>query len=257
MRHEAKTRRSVMFGLGAAVAASAVGGRTAVAQTQAAGAFRPARHPQDSWMDALPGTHRVFIDATTAPGAGEAFLYANNLYAENKAAYSIAERDLAIVICLRHFATVFGYADAVWAKYGKVFSEMLPFTDPKTKQAPTTNLYNSAAYGMSLPNFGNTIEAQSTRGTRFAICDAATHFMSLQLAGAGLGTEDAIYKELVANTVPNSRMVSAGVFSSSGRTGRRRRRPAGRSRSAWPGESENPIGGLARRLPASYAPSAQ
>jgi hypothetical protein len=200
----------MIAGLGAAMAATAAGARTASAQTSAA-TFRPARHQQDSWMDSVPGTHRVFIDAATANGAGEAFLYANNLYSANKAAYSINERDLAMVICLRHFATVFAYTDPVWAKYGKVFSAMTQFTDPKTKQAPSTNLYNSTAYGLSLPNLGNTIEAQRARGTRFAICDAATHFIAGQLAAAGLGTDDAIYKELVANLIPDSRMVSAGV----------------------------------------------
>ena len=200
----------MIAGLGAAMAATAVGARSVTAQTPAA-PFRPARHQQDSWLDTVPGTHRVFIDAATPNGAGEAFLYANNLYTANKAAYSINESDLAMVICLRHFATIFGYNDAIWAKYGKAFSDMTQFTDPKTKQAPSTNLYNSTTYGMSLPNLGNTIDAQRARGTRFAICDAATHFIATQLAASGAATADAIYKDLVANIIPNSRMVSAGV----------------------------------------------
>ncbi|MDP1890997.1 MAG: hypothetical protein Q8K55_08905, partial [Gemmatimonadaceae bacterium] len=31
--------------------------------------FKPARHPQDDWMDAIPGKHRLFLDAVTANGA--------------------------------------------------------------------------------------------------------------------------------------------------------------------------------------------
>ena len=63
---------------------------------------------------------------------------------------------------------------------------------------------------MELPNFGNTIDKVRGLGARFAICVGATHFISQQLAGSG-GNADAIYKELVANIVPNARMVSAGV----------------------------------------------
>jgi hypothetical protein len=88
--------------------------------------------------------------------------------------------------------------------------EMLKFTDPNTKQTPATNLYNSASYGMALPNFGTTIDALVKRGTRFAICDAATHFVAGQLAGTS-GNADAIYKEFAAATIPNSRFVPAGV----------------------------------------------
>ena len=209
MSHDTRTRRSLLVGLGAAAAAAAVAVRSAGAQAPAM--YRPARHQEDSGLDSVPGTHRVIIDAVTATGAGEAVLYANNLYVANKNAYSIAEKDLAIVIVMRHFATPFAYNDTIWAKYGKAFSDLVKFTDPKTKQVPKTNLYNATTYGMELPNLGNTIDQQRNRGARFGVCDMATHFIAGQLAAGGGGTEDTIYKELVANIIPNARMVSAGV----------------------------------------------
>ena len=139
MTHDMRTRRSMVSGLGAAVAALAVGSRTATAQT-AAGQFQPARHAQDAWLDAVPGKHRTFIDAATPRGAGEAVLYANNLYESNKSGYSLPEKDIVVVACYRHFATPFAFTDAMWAKYGKAFSMVIEFTDPKTKQAPSTNV---------------------------------------------------------------------------------------------------------------------
>ena len=63
--------------------------------------------------------HRIVIDAPTPHGAGEAVLFANNLYDQTKQAYKGSEKDLAIVIVLRHFGTPFGYNDTIWAKYGK------------------------------------------------------------------------------------------------------------------------------------------
>jgi len=200
----------MLVGLGAAAAASAVAVGTAGAQTAGA-AFRPTRHPEDSWLDTAPGAkHRIVIDAPTPHGAGEAILFANNLYEQQKAAYKGSEKDLAIVIVLRHFGTPFAFNDALWAKYGKPIGTMVQFNDPKTKQPPASNLFNSSAYGMDLPTLGNTLDQVQKLGTRFAVCDMATHFIASQLAGNG-GNADAIYKELVASILPGSRMVSAGV----------------------------------------------
>jgi hypothetical protein len=205
-----QARRSIVSALGAAVAAFTLGPRPAGAQTPAT-RFQPARHQQDAWLDTITGKHRVFIDASTARGAGEAMLYANNLYVANKSGYSLPDNDIVVVACLRHFATPFAFNDAIWAKYGKVLGMMVEFTDPKTRQAPSTNLLNSAEYGMALPNLGTTIDSVVRRGTRFAVCDMATHFFAGGIAAQTGGNGDAVYKELVANTIPNSHMVAAGV----------------------------------------------
>ena len=63
------------------------------------------RHPQDAWLDTVPGKHRTFIDASTVSG-GSSLLYAYNLYAANKSDYSLAERDVAVVVCFRHSAAI-------------------------------------------------------------------------------------------------------------------------------------------------------
>ena len=211
MQSRQLTRRAVLTGGSAAVAALAVGSpASAQSASTTTTRFQPARHAQDAWLDAVPGRHRTFIDASTARGAAEAVLYANNLFEANKTGYSLTDRDVAVVVCLRHFATAFAFTDTIWAKYGKPMSALLEFTDPKTKQAPTTNLLLSADYGMMLPNLGNSIPAVTKRGVQFAICDMATHFVATQLAAAG-GTADAIYKELTANLIPSSHLVAAGV----------------------------------------------
>lgn len=200
-----------MTGIGAAVPALAFRPTAAHAQGAAEG-FRPARHQLDAWLDELPGQHRVFIDSATAFGAGEAVLYANNLYQANQSAYSIDASDLAIVVCFRHFATVFAYNDAMWAKYGEQLSSLASFTDPKSEAPATANLLDAGDYGMSLSNMGNTITAQVERGAQFAVCQAATRFFSRNIAQATGGTADDVYEELVANAVPNSHFVSAGVI---------------------------------------------
>jgi hypothetical protein len=207
-----KTRRSMMLGVGAAAVAAGISARPADAQTP--GAFQPSRHPEDAWLDQRAGTHRILIDAATAHGAGEAFLYANNLFTAQKSAYAGgADADLALVVVLRHFAAAFAYTDAIWAKYGGPLGAAVSFTDPKTKQAPATNLYNKTGYGLSLPNLGTTIDGVTKRGAYFAVCDTATHFLASQTAAAmGGGDAAAIYKEFAANLIANSRLVPNGVM---------------------------------------------
>jgi intracellular sulfur oxidation DsrE/DsrF family protein len=204
------TRRSVITGGGAAVAAVALGSAQPSAQAPA-GRFQPARHQQDAWLDAVAGKHRNFIDASTVRGAAEAVLYANNLFEANKNGYTLSDGDVAVVVCMRHFATPFAFTDAMWAKYGTPLCAMLEFSDPKSKRAPSTNLLNSGDYGMAMPNLGNTIPAVTKRGVQFAVCDMATHFLATQLAAATSGNADTIYKDLSTNLIPNSHMVAAGV----------------------------------------------
>jgi hypothetical protein len=200
-----------MTGLGAAAAAAAVlVPSTAGAQTRASN-FRATRHAQDSWMDDLKGQHRMFIDSSSASGGATAILYANNLYMANESGYSLKPADLAIVICMRHFATPFGYNDAAWKKYGKAFGAIMEFKDPKTGMPPSANLMNSADYGFALPNLGATISSLVERGTRFAVCDLATNFFATQIAQDIGATKDSVYKELAASVIPNGRLVPAGV----------------------------------------------
>ncbi|HTK29360.1 MAG TPA: hypothetical protein VL309_07405 [Vicinamibacterales bacterium] len=205
-----KNRRRFVAQAAAAVAAVGAA-RPALAQTPAAGRFQPARHAADDWLDRLPGKHRIFIDAVTPNGAGEAVLFANNLYVANQAGYSLGPSDLAIVICMRHFATPFAFSDAFWSKYGKMAGGMLKFNDPKTNQPPTTNVYRSTEYGMALPNLGNSLGDVLEKGTHLAICDMATHFFAGEAAKAAGEPADAVYKEFVASALPNSHFVAAGV----------------------------------------------
>ena len=211
MENGNQSRRALMIGAGSLMAAAAFGTRAAEAQS---GAFQPAAHSEDGWMNQRPGKHRIFIDSATPNGAGEALLYSNNLYNANKAAYAgSSDADLAIIVCMRHFATPFAFSDAMWAKYGKVMGGMLNFNDPKTKAAPAINVYrNSPEFGLTLPNLGATVDAVTARGVYFAVCDTATHFIASQMAAPMKMTADEIYKDLSTSLIPNSRLVSAGVM---------------------------------------------
>src|SRR5262245_30873552 len=205
-------RRSFLtrFGAGMTVLGSGLAAGTSVANAQSTGS-RPARHTQDAWMDTLPGKHRLVFDTTTPAGFGAAVAYANNFLTASKDGYGLADQDHGIIIVARHFATVYAYNDAMWAKYSKAMPPFVIIDDPKTKQRPTFNLYNVGTYGLDLPNLGTTIPDVVKRGVHFAVCQMATKFFAGPLAQATGGNADAVYNELVGNLVGNSHMAPAGI----------------------------------------------
>ncbi len=205
MNRTFSARRSFLSRIGAALGFS-VAASSAEAQT----AFRPASHKEDEWLAQIPGKHRVVIDAVMPNSAGAAILYAANLLSTNKSAYGGTDADLAIVVVMRHNATPFAFNDTVWAKYGKALGTMLDVKDPKTKQPPDRNIY-SYNYGLDATNLGNTIKSVTDRGVVIAICDLASHFAASGVAKIAGTTATAVYDDFKANTLPNSRFVSAGV----------------------------------------------
>lgn len=204
MTTDNRARRSLLSGLGAAIAAFTLIPTRAQAQSPSR-AFQPARHPQDDWMNALPGRHRTVIDCALAPTAATGVFYANNIFTANRNGYQLADSDVAVIIVLRHEATVYAYNDAMWAKYNAVLGAMAKLTDLRTNQIPTLNPLN-------IPGSGPvTIPAIVQRGAHFAVCDMATNRIAGAIAAAVKAVPADIYKELVANILPNGHMVAAGV----------------------------------------------
>src|SRR5690348_11367652 len=188
-------RRSLLSHVGLGVAAvSALGASGAQAQTGAG--LQPTRHTTDDWLDEVKAAHRLVIDSTTPQGGGAALAYANNFLVANNTGYGVDAPALAVVVVLRHFSTPFAYNDAIWSKYGAVLAEPAKFTDPKTRKPPTSNLYNAPGYGLTLPNFGTTIDSLAKQGVQFAVCDMANHFFASQIADQKKSNADSVYREL-------------------------------------------------------------
>lgn len=193
-------RRSFLSRLGIAGAALGFGGSAAHAQSTPSGeSWRPARHAEDDWLDRLPGKHRMFFDVVMPPGVGQGIAFTNNYFIANKNGYGLEPPDLAVVVCLRHLATPFAYTDVMWSKYATPLSELLKFTDPKSGQPLAVNVHAAA------------LDALIKRGVHFAICDMSNRVFADLLARRTGGKADDIYKEMIANTIGNGHIVSAGI----------------------------------------------
>jgi intracellular sulfur oxidation DsrE/DsrF family protein len=211
-------RRSFLTSLNAGItslAAMALGSATmAQAKTSAPPHFEPARHEKDDWLE-KPSKHRLVFDTIEPGGFGEALAFAYNYISVNGLDYGVPMNELAVVIVARNRSTPFAYNDAMWAKYGKQMSARARFEDPKSKQAPTLNVYNSAEYGELLPNRGGTLDMLSKQGVQLAVCSVATRNFAGTIAQALDGNAADINSELIANLQGNARMVPAGIVATS------------------------------------------
>jgi len=197
---------SALTGVGAAIAIMPA---TARAQSAANPNWQPARHELDDWFDKGSAKHRFVFDAPSPDGFGGALLYANNYYIANQSGYGLENSDLAVVIVARHNSMPFALNDAMWAKYGAPISQQINFTDPKTKQPPSANLYLNATPGMA--NLGVSLDSLLKRGMQLAVCQMATRAVAGTIARAVGSTANEIYDELAANLVSNSHLVPAGI----------------------------------------------
>jgi len=213
-------RRSFLSRMGAGAAAfGAAFGAGSWAQAQstsnaeaAASPWKPARHPEDDWFDHPTAKHRFFLDTTSPEAFAQALTFARNFYTGNANGYGLVDADIAQIICARHRSTMFAFNDAMWAKYGATMSERADgFVDPKTKQAPTSNVFMAAGFGEGTPSSGASLDALLKRGVRLAVCSLATRGAATAIAAKSGARVDDVFKELTEHLVPNARMVPAGI----------------------------------------------
>lgn len=202
-------RRSFLARLAAAAAAFGLGPASAQAQDAApkpssaasAGShWQAAREAKDDWYDQIPGKHRLVFDSVSPEGVASAVQFTGNFFTGNKNGYDLEPSAVGVIIVMRHRATQFAFTDAIWSKYGAHLSESEKFVDPKTDQAPTTNVYR------------NGLENQVKRGVHLAVCDLSTHrlagYIARKIDG---GNADTVYKELTSNALANVHFVPAGI----------------------------------------------
>lgn len=195
---------------GAGVLGAAVAGTSAVLAPNAAAAdesWKPARHAQDDWFDQIPGQHRFLLDTASADAMSWGLRFASNYFNTNQNAYGLQPSDLAVIIVARHRSTSFGYNNDMWAKYGKYFSEQADFVDPKTKEAPTVNVYLAVDEASGATSIDDIIK----KGGHFAVCSMSSHALAGRIAKGTGGNADAIFKEMSGNLVGNARLVPAGI----------------------------------------------
>jgi intracellular sulfur oxidation DsrE/DsrF family protein len=189
-------RRSFLARL--AAVGTALAGAVALPSTSGGQSSRSATHPADAWLDDLKGQHKNIYDCTSVENGPNGWSFARNFLTANTGPiYQLKDADVNAIVCVRHLATVYGFNDAMWAKYKlgesqKVMENGVP---------ATKNPQVSTATGLA------------QRGVIVAICGMATGRIARTVAGeAGLTAAD-VEADLRANLVTaTARVVAAGVI---------------------------------------------
>jgi intracellular sulfur oxidation DsrE/DsrF family protein len=161
----------------------------------------PARgptHPADAWLDDLKGQHKNIFDCVSVETGPTGWAFARNFLTANTGPiYQLKDADVNTIVCVRHLASVYGFNDAVWAKY---------------KLGESQKVNEGGVPAASNPH-ANTANELAKRGVIVAVCGMATARIARTVA-ADMGLNAAeVEADLRANLVtPTARVVAAGVI---------------------------------------------
>jgi intracellular sulfur oxidation DsrE/DsrF family protein len=165
------------------------------------------RDELETWLAGMNGENKVIYDCVGATGAADGILFARNFLTLSSEKLGNKDAEMSVIVSFRHFATPYGYNDAIWAKYPQL-AGMLKADDPTTKKPAARNVpLHDDVEGFA----GASIPALTARGVQIPVCGAATTFIAGMLAGEK-GDASAVEAELIANLVPGARIVPAGVI---------------------------------------------
>jgi intracellular sulfur oxidation DsrE/DsrF family protein len=193
---DAVVRRSFLArlaGVGTALAGIVALPSTSIAQSQSA-----PTHPADAWLDDLKGQHKSIFDCTSVENGGMGWTFARNFLTANTGPiYGLKDADIDAIVCVRHSASVFGFNDAMWAKYKLGESQKVNDGGTPATKNPNANVASDLA----------------KRGVIVAVCGMATTRIARTVAGAaGMSPAD-VEADLKANLVTSTaRVVAAGVI---------------------------------------------
>ncbi len=207
-----QTHRRGFLGRIAAAAVAVVAAEAAGSTSVSASIRRSdsdAQDTSDKWLAGLTGKHRQLFDMPD-PGTGFPQLHIRNYYATYHDAYGVAEKEINTVGTLYGKSTLCAFNDSMWAKYK--FGATIGVMDAK-KVPLTRNMFAHPQEGDNFAAgfFDSSIEALQKKGALFILCNNATNFWSRAIAQAAGSTQEAVRKDLLANTLPGVVLVPGMV----------------------------------------------
>jgi intracellular sulfur oxidation DsrE/DsrF family protein len=166
----------------------------------------------DAWFDTIKGKHRAVFDATRPH---EIFPFAwPRVFLLSNAKMGTPEKEVSVVVVLRHAAIPYAFEDRLWAKYN--FGTVFKADDPATKAPATRNPFSKPKPGdFKVPGVGELsigINELQASGVMFCVCDTAMTVYSATLAeGMKLNPTD-VKKEWLSGLLPGIQVVPSGIW---------------------------------------------
>lgn len=163
------------------------------------------------WLDGIKGQHKQVYDMSAQnDGMGLVWSWVYPMTAAP--AYGVSEKDVGVVLVLRHLAIPFALQDSQWEKYP--LGEFFGVTDPTTGKPATRNIYSNLKPGEFFPEAA--LEKLVARGVKVAACSMAMVVYSTFVAKKTGGNAEQIRKDWAANVVPGVDVVPSGVLALNG-----------------------------------------
>ena len=200
--------------LGAATLGAVAGWAELATATRPAAAAEGAAGPTEftNWLDSIGGKQRQLYDVPE-PNDGFGLIWSWAFLATGPGAFGLPEKDLAVVVVLRHNGLPLAFTDAAWSKYK--LGEFFKITDPVSKGPATRNFFLGSKPGdMILPDAS--IDRLLARGVKVVACHLAIDFYSAKLAKQMDLPADEVRKDWIAALVPGVRTVPSGVVAING-----------------------------------------
>jgi intracellular sulfur oxidation DsrE/DsrF family protein len=169
----------------------------------------------DAWFNKIKGKHRIVFDATESKNAPEDImpLAWARIFMVTNGMTGTTEKDLGVVVVLRHSGIFYGLNDSVWSKYK--IGETFKLNDRDTKVAGVRNQFWKPKTPFSVPGVGPVpiaINELQDSGAMFCICNMALTVYSAVAAGALKMDEKTAYNDFKAGVLPGIQIVPSGVW---------------------------------------------
>jgi intracellular sulfur oxidation DsrE/DsrF family protein len=166
----------------------------------------------EHWFKQLKGKHRIVFDV---PNPNEIFPFAwPRIFLVTNAATGTPEKDVSILVVLRHTAIPYAMEDRLWSKYN--FGEVFKADDPKTGKPSTRNPFWKPQKGdFNIPGVGVVpigINELQDSGVLFCVCDMALTVYGGVVAKANNLDAAEVKKEWVSGLLPGIKVVPAGIW---------------------------------------------
>ena len=166
----------------------------------------------DEWFKKVKGKHRIVFDVTEPH---EIYPFAwPKVFQLTNVSTGAAEKDLGLVVILRHEGIPFAMGNQLWEKYK--FGEMFKVDDPKTQKPSVRNMFWQPAPGdFKVPGIGEVeigVNQLQDHGVMFCVCNMALMVLSAEAAQSMNMDATAVYNEWKAGVLPGIQVVPSGVW---------------------------------------------
>src|SRR5258708_13614237 len=163
------------------------------------------------WLDSIPGTHKQLYDMPEV-NQGIGLVWSWAFLTTGAPAYGLPEKDLGVVIVLRHNAIPLALNDAAWAKYK--LGEVFKIEDPDTHAPARRNPFYHMPGAFAVPEAA--LEKLIARGVKVAVCNLAITISTCTLPqNRGLKHED-VNRDWIDAVFAGIQVVPSGVVACNG-----------------------------------------